>query len=605
MRTFARFAILTATALSSSPVLAQSAIADLGGEGFALNRFDPADRGTDWFALDSVNETGHLRPAFGLVLDYARKPLVLVDSLEHEVTGVVDNQLYAHLGGSLIAWDRLRVGLNIPLVLVNSGGGGNVAGTDYQLSEGANIGDLRVSGDYRVLGNLGDYARLSAGLRVYIPTGSMAAYTGDGAFRLTPQVSFAGDYDRLSYAARLGLGLRFRDEDFAGETFNTELQFGAAVGYRLLDNRALLIGPELLAGPAVGGDGDGAFGNTNPVEVLLGAHYSVDEEWRVGVGAGPGLASGFGSPSYRIVARVEWSAAPPKDTDSDGIYDARDACPTVPGSSSSDPRYHGCPIQDADSDGIFDSEDACPTVPGIRSEDPTKNGCPSDTDGDGVSDMHDACPNEPGVASADPAQNGCPMAKIDQGQIMIAEQVQFETGSAQIRTESNPVLQAVLGILNAHPEITMVSVEGHTDNRGTREFNIGLSQDRAASVVQWLVYNGVSRDRLRSAGFGPDRPIADNETDAGRQKNRRVEFHINPQDVNPQLNGTVPGPAVQPEPALQAPAAPAPTPAPAPAAPAPTNGGFSIGGSGSLNLQPNVNPPAAGANTSGSVTTQP
>ena len=132
--------------------------------------------------------------------------------------------------------------------------------------------------------------------------------------------------------------------------------------------------------------------------------------------------------------------------------------------------------------------------------------------------MYDACPTEPGVASPDPSRNGCPMAKIDQGQILIAEQVQFETGSAQIRTESDKVLQAVLAVFNKHPEITMVSVEGHTDNRGTREFNIGLSRDRAASVVQWLVYHGVSRDRLTSSGFGPDKPIADNLRSAPPQE---------------------------------------------------------------------------------------
>jgi outer membrane protein OmpA-like peptidoglycan-associated protein len=238
-------------------------------------------------------------------------------------------------------------------------------------------------------------------------------------------------------------------------------------------------------------------------------------------------------------------------------------------------------VQDADSDGIFDTVDACVTVPGIRQDDPTKNGCPLDADGDGITDMFDACPQEPGVASPDPTRNGCPMAKIDQGQILISEQVQFETGSAQIRPVSNNVLQAVLKILNEHKEITLISVEGHTDNRGTRELNIGLSRDRAASVVQWLVYHGVSRDRLTSAGFGPDRPIADNNTDAGRQKNRRVEFHINPLTPNAAPVGPLPGPAPAPS---------SPTPVgPAPVAPAPATG-LSVGASGSINLPPTVYP---------------
>lgn len=581
MRNIARFAVFTSLVFFAPLVPAQPPPGSLGNEGFALNRFDPSERGSEWFALDSVNEAGHLRPAFGLVVDYARKPLVLIDADDEDVAGIVDNQLYAHLGGSLIIWDRLRLGLNVPLLLVNNGVGGVLAGTNYQLDEGAAFGDIRLSGDYRLLGNLGERARLSAGLRVFLPTGSTESYSGDESFRFVPQVMFAGDHDRVTYGARLGLGIRFRDGNFAGETFNSELQIGAAAGYRFLDNRALLIGPELLAAPAVGGGGEGEFGNTNPVELLLGAHYSVDEEWRVGLGAGPGLASGFGSPSFRVVANVEWSAAGPKDTDSDGVYDERDACPTVPGEANSDPRLHGCPVQDADSDGIFDTVDACVTVPGIRQDDPTKNGCPLDADGDGITDMFDACPQEPGVASPDPTRNGCPMAKIDQGQILISEQVQFETGSAQIRPVSNNVLQAVLKILNEHKEITLISVEGHTDNRGTRELNIGLSRDRAASVVQWLVYHGVSRDRLTSAGFGPDRPIADNNTDAGRQKNRRVEFHINPLTPNAVPVGPLPGPAPAPS---------SPTPVgPAPVAPAPATG-LSVGASGSINLPPTVYP---------------
>lgn len=592
MKLIAHFALLATASAWAAPAMAQTGESPIGNQGFALNRFEPAERGSEWFALDSVNEAGDVRPAFGLVLDYARKPLVLANDQGDEVAGVVDNQWYAHLGGSVVVLDRLRFGLNIPVLLVNNGAGGTVGTTAFQVEEGMGVGDVRVAADYRILGGLGSVARLSGGVRLHLPTGVPEAFSGDGKFRITPQVMFAGDYDRFTYGARVAFGGRFRDGNFAGETFNGELQIGVAGGYRLLDNRALLIGPELLAAPAIGGDGDGSMGNTNPVELLLGAHYNVDEQWRVGLGAGPGLASGFGSPSYRIVANVEWTAPGPRDGDADGIYDERDACPTIAGESNSDPRLHGCPVQDQDSDGIFDAVDACLTVPGVRNDDPSRNGCPLDGDGDGITDMFDACPREPGVANPDPGLNGCPMAKIDQGQILIAEQVQFETGSAQIRTESDAVLQAVLKVFKDHAEITLVSVEGHTDNRGTRELNTGLSRDRAASVVQWLVYHGVSKDRLTSTGFGPDRPIADNNTEAGRQRNRRVEFHINPIDKNATPVGVpAPGPSPTPSPVPVATPAPVPSAAPAPAPQAPASG-LSLGGSTKFNLGPSPQPAA-------------
>jgi outer membrane protein OmpA-like peptidoglycan-associated protein len=88
------------------------------------------------------------------------------------------------------------------------------------------------------------------------------------------------------------------------------------------------------------------------------------------------------------------------------------------------------------------------------------------------------------------------------------------------------VLNAVLKILQDLPQITLVSVEGHTDNRGGKGYNKDLSKRRAASVVKWLTDKGIDKKRLTSAGFGQEKPIDTNDTDAGRQNNRRVEFHI-------------------------------------------------------------------------------
>lgn len=550
--------------------------AGVSNRGFALNRFEPAEPGSEWFALDSVGEKGHIRPAAGLVLDYARKPLVLADASGDEVVGIVDNHFFAHLGGSLVLWQDLRFGINIPILLVNTGDGGRLDGIPFTTDEGAAFGDVRLSVDYRVLGAERDPARLSAGFRVHFPTGSQDAFAGDGSVRLTPRVAFAGDYDDLAYAARVGLGLRFRDGDFAGETFNSELQLGVAIGYRFLEDKRLLIGPELLAAPAVGGDGDGTFGNTNPIELLLGAHYAIDEQWQAGIGIGPGLASGFGSPALRVVANVVWMAEVHTDVDDDGVEDRYDACPNVPGAAHPTPALNGCPPPDGDGDSIVDALDACPSVAGVSNPDPTKHGCPLDADGDGIMDPQDACPLDAGSPNVDPARHGCPLAKIDQGQIKIMEQVQFEVGSARLRNESDSVLQAVLRILKEHPEITRVSVEGHTDNRGAGELNRTLSDQRAAAVVTWLVYNGISRERLTSVGFGPDRPIDDNRTEAGRQKNRRVEFHI--QDASTPsaapAGQTAPLVPVGPQPATSS-VAPASANGGAASSPAPASGAVS------------------------------
>jgi outer membrane protein OmpA-like peptidoglycan-associated protein len=119
-----------------------------------------------------------------------------------------------------------------------------------------------------------------------------------------------------------------------------------------------------------------------------------------------------------------------------------------------------------------------------------------------------------------------PLAQVENNQITINEQIQFRTDSAEILGESQPIVDAVAEILSANPKIGHLRIEGHTDNRGTAARNLDLSKRRAASVMAALVAKGISRDRLTSNGYGMEHPIDSNNTDDGRQKNRRVEFHI-------------------------------------------------------------------------------
>jgi outer membrane protein OmpA-like peptidoglycan-associated protein len=106
------------------------------------------------------------------------------------------------------------------------------------------------------------------------------------------------------------------------------------------------------------------------------------------------------------------------------------------------------------------------------------------------------------------------------------ERVEFENNSAKIRPESDRVLNAVLDVMQTHPEFTKLGVQGHTDNRGAPGYNKRLSQQRANSVMKWLTDHGIAKARLSAAGFGLEKPIDSNDTDEGRQNNRRVEFHI-------------------------------------------------------------------------------
>jgi outer membrane protein OmpA-like peptidoglycan-associated protein len=519
--------------------------------GFALDRFDPSERGSDWFVLESLDFRGHLRPAAGLVADWAYKPLVIYRSSGEERAALVGNQLLLHVGGAMVMWDRARVALDMPLALYQSGDGGVVAGTTFVPPDQASPGDLRVGVDALAFGRYGSPFSLAGGVQFYFPTGDRAAFTGDGKIRIVPRVIAAGKISQFEYAVKLGIAYRPQNEAFAGTAMGSEALVAASAGVRVLEDR-VLVGPELWGTTGIS-QSDAFFSRrTSPFEVLFGAHTTFAEDFRVGAGVGPGLTRGFGAPQVRFVLSAEWAPAyhepappplppapppPPPDRDKDGILDAEDACPDVPGVKTDDPKTNGCP-PDRDKDGIIDTEDACPDVPGVKTDDPKTNGCPPDRDKDGIIDAEDACPDVPGVKTDDPKTNGCPPARIEAGEIKITQQVKFKFDSAIILPESDLILSAVATIMREHPEIERVRVEGHTDDKGTDAYNMTLSARRAASVVKWLLKHGTEKSRLSSKGYGRSRPLDTNGTDEGRQNNRRVELHIEekkPQDKKPQL----------------------------------------------------------------------
>ncbi|MDB5217943.1 MAG: outer membrane protein [Myxococcaceae bacterium] len=499
--------------------------------GYAIDRYEPSDRGSDWFVNESLDFRGSPRPAAGIVTEWAYRPLVLYDPAKIQgdarATAILD-QVVLHAGAAFVLEDRVRVAFNVPLLIFQDGDDLAGIATTVRSPGKAAIGDVRASSDLRILGQYGGPISAAVGAQVYFPTGSRSLYTSDGTLRVTPRLLVAGDFAGFFYAAKLGFAYRPLDATFDGRPLGSEAIFAIAGGVKVNDR--FVLGPEFYGSTVVTG-GDRAFRTRNtPLELLLGAHITVAEHWKTGCAIGPGFTRADGTPSMRVVFSVELEPAICNDPDGDGICTEDDACPTVDGV----PQNHGCPA-DRDFDGFNDEDDACPDEAGTRTADPKTAGCP-DRDEDGVADKNDACIDVPGVPTEDPKTNGCPTAGAPVEKVVFPEHVRFAPDASVIGPDAAGALTAIAKRMKENPDLR-VRVEGHADDREAKPADVKkLTVDRAEAVKTWLEAHGVDAARMRTEGYGADRLVDTTGTDRGRAKNRRVEIHAVEEAADPPKN---------------------------------------------------------------------
>ncbi|AWY43181.1 OmpA family protein [Pseudomonas putida] len=160
-----------------------------------------------------------------------------------------------------------------------------------------------------------------------------------------------------------------------------------------------------------------------------------------------------------------------------------------------------------------------------------------DEDGDGVFDRRDRCPDTPANTPVD--HRGCPLPQYPasvkaepepvQSEVITlsdAGDVLFAFNQSDLTPTAKSQLDSIMGKLE-DASVVSIKVVGHTDSVGSDAYNQGLSERRASSVAQYLLSQGVAPAKLTSEGKGESEPVADNATDEGRAKNRRVELHIN------------------------------------------------------------------------------
>jgi outer membrane protein OmpA-like peptidoglycan-associated protein len=245
----------------------------------------------------------------------------------------------------------------------------------------------------------------------------------------------------------------------------------------------------------------------------------------------------------------------PIDSDDDGVLDYLDLCPETPVEARGFVDINGCLI-DADDDGVADYIDDCPGTPIEARGLVNHRGCPKDTDFDSIPDFKDDCPRVPGVAR----NNGCPEVKKEVRTLIqkAVQGIQFEKDTMCIASSSFETLNQIVTAMNENSGY-MLEIQGHSDNvikpHHLRDMNIIQPAQTDSTVVlpekskediqkentdiktrislfyanlvkQYIISRGVDEHRLVVKGFGDTKPLASNETDAGRAKNRRVELVI-------------------------------------------------------------------------------
>ncbi len=248
----------------------------------------------------------------------------------------------------------------------------------------------------------------------------------------------------------------------------------------------------------------------------------ADQSW------GNGDLPGSSLTNIQALVGYSWGFGSPADTDGDGVADRNDQCPNTPKGAKVDVK--GCPL-DSDGDGVYDGLDQCPGTPaGVKVD---GKGCPLDTDGDGISDDKDKCPTvyaktEDGCPPPPPPIVQAPTpepapAAVEIPKKLVLEGVNFDNDKATLRPEAYSILDKAAETLKQWGDVK-VEVAGHTDSVASEGYNAVLSEKRAQTVCDYLIKMGVEASRLIPKGLGESQPVADNDTEEGRFKNRRVEL---------------------------------------------------------------------------------
>lgn len=581
----------TRTTLAVLASLAASTPA-LGADAVYGRRFGPTPVLSPYLTLDGSHTLGDGGAGFHLLTSYERRPMIFEDQGERTID-IVSGRLAADLAFTYGLLPRLDFGLDVPLMLSQSGRGPDGTGI-----ESFALGDPAMALKFELVDKTQHAVGLALVGQASLPLGDEAALVGESGSTLGGRLVLeVPQGHRLDFV--VNAGYRAREVTRVEElVLNDEMSLGFGVSARL-HPRVQIMAELGLSTPA-----EAPFRSVaeTPADANGGFRVRLYEGLHLVLGGGAGLVPGYGAPAWRGFVGFE-SAPRRHDWDGDQVADGQDACDETPGLigeagcpareviAKPKPAGPRKPADDRDEDRVRDDLDQCPYIAEDQDRFQDGDGCPEpdndldlltdaydgdpmgpedwdtfededgipdpDNDRDGVADLEDKCPMQaaetetgcPGDrAMADSGRgghgltgaSGAPLPDQD-GPLLLGDTLHpgkpiiFEFAEARLTPGSEGTVDDLAAYLKAHPDLGPFEVGVHVDSLGNRRWKVYLSHARAEALVAELVQRGVAADRLEAHGYGFDVPVADDTTPQGRALNRRVEFRLLSQSA---VNGT-------------------------------------------------------------------
>jgi MYXO-CTERM domain-containing protein len=495
-----------------------SAHAQRRTDGFRVDRFEMAPSVEDGLVVQDPAVLGHLAWSVSAALGFTNTLLRVVPRLSSDDgVDVVGTRLSAYLDFAVGLRERFELNAAVPFAVAQASESGTAAGIMLRSAGMSAVGDARVGGSVLLWGRrAGSQVGLAATLA--IPVGSKASFTGDG--RVGGELLATAGFAAPRYRVLVNAGVRLRPElDYITSDQGTEL-IGRAGVFVPVANQRLVTSLELdLIARASGRDAYRALGS--PILPMLGARYHFAGGVRAGAGVGLGVTEAPGSPAVRVLVTIGYSPEPER---------------TRPALTP--------PPDDRDGDGILDKDDKCPDLPETFNGYKDEDGCPDDPDRD-KDRIIDTMP-DPGTLTLEQV-------------VTLPAPIEFKFDTAIMLPGAEIYLRQVLDILQKHPEVLKIEIQGHTSSEGGAEYNLRLSNERSQAVLAWLVDHGIDADRLVPHGYGLTQPLVPNDTEPHRQRNRRVQFRLLEQTPGSPPIGPLSAPRTTTRPS-QAPPLPQPPP---------------------------------------------